>query len=70
MRLKEQQAKSGDTAQGYERIRAEANELDFQIEEIREGQEKEKLLLAQSETEEKETEEQMRAPTGRTGAGA
>ena len=59
MRLKEQQAKSGDTAQGYERIRAEANELDFQIEEIREGQEKEKLLLAQSETEEKETEEQI-----------
>ena len=59
MRLKEQQAKSGDTAQGYERIRAEANELDFQIEEIKEGQEKEKLLLAQSETEEKETEEQI-----------
>ena len=61
----------GYGSKATQRIRAEANELDFQIEEIREASRtEEKLLLAQSETEEKETGGADRAPTGRAGAGS
>lgn len=64
LRLSELQEKTGSTSQGYRRIRSESGELEGQIREIRESQEKEQQELVQSEEQEKlltqETEDRQR----------
>lgn len=59
MKLDEVKTKSGSTAQGYQRIRSEAGELEAQIQEIQESRKKEQEQLAASEAQEHETEQEI-----------